>query len=74
MRRISVNPGQRLVYRTWTQEMSEPYRRCENTVVVRIGGLRALAFGKWGAPLADEDAAMATVFRLGQLVLEGDDD
>ncbi|MEU5425191.1 hypothetical protein AB0H73_06235 [Streptomyces olivoreticuli] len=74
MRRISVHPRQRLVCRTWTQEMSEPYRRCENTTVVRIGGLRALAFGRWGAPLPDEDAAMATVFRQGQLAPEGDDD
>ncbi|MCC3766451.1 hypothetical protein [Streptomyces sp. UNOC14_S4] len=63
VRRTWVNSGQRMVFRTWTQEMSEPYRRCEKTTVVRVGGRHAIAFGVWGPPLAGEDAAMAAVFR-----------
>ncbi|WP_274916863.1 hypothetical protein [Streptomyces sp. WZ-12] len=69
VRRTRVNQGQRLVFRTWTQEMSSPYRRCENTLVVRVGGHHAIAFGRWEAALPNEDAAMAAVFRQDRLDL-----
>ncbi|WP_409238377.1 hypothetical protein [Streptomyces sp. PA5.6] len=60
---VGVNPGQKLVFITWTQEMSAPYRRCERTYVVRIGGHKAVAVGRYDHELASEDAAMARVFR-----------
>ncbi|MEU7147016.1 hypothetical protein AB0B15_03090 [Streptomyces sp. NPDC045456] len=62
---VGVNRGQRLFFTTWTQEMSAPYRRSDKTYVVRVGFLKAIAFGRYNRVLADEDAAMLTVFRMG---------
>lgn len=57
-----VLPGFPRVYRTWRQETSEPYRRCERALVVRLPWLRrALVIGWWGSRLADEDAAYAAL-------------
>lgn len=50
------------VYRTWRQETTAPFRRCERALVVRLPwSRRALVFGRWHARLADEDAALAAL-------------
>ncbi|MFJ2114246.1 hypothetical protein ACIOEX_20540 [Streptomyces sp. NPDC087850] len=63
IRLVGVNRGQKAVFTTWTQEMSAPYRRCDRTYVFRIGGLKAVAVGRYHRVLKDEDAAMSQVFR-----------
>lgn len=62
-RLIGVNRGQKICFSTWTQEMSAPYRRCDHTLVIRIGGHKAIAIGRYNRMLSGEDAAMAQVFR-----------
>ncbi|MFE9412312.1 hypothetical protein ACFYN0_26490 [Streptomyces sp. NPDC006704] len=63
VRIVGVNRKQRLCFTTWTQEMSAPYRRCDRTWVVRVGGRKALAVGRYTRVLADEEEAMGQVFR-----------
>jgi hypothetical protein len=49
-------------YRTWRQETSSPFRRCERAVAVRIPlTRRALVAGAWQGRLADEDEAYASI-------------
>ncbi|MFI2616649.1 hypothetical protein [Streptomyces sp. NPDC018584] len=60
---VGVNKGQKLLFTTWTQEMSAPYRRCDRTLVLRIGGLKAIAVGRYHCVLENEDAAMSHIFR-----------
>jgi hypothetical protein len=55
-------PGFPRAYRTWRQETTEPFRRCERALVVRMPFcLHALVFGRWHARLEDEDAALAAL-------------
>ncbi|KUL44761.1 hypothetical protein ADL22_12525 [Streptomyces sp. NRRL F-4489] len=61
---VGVNKGQRPFFITWTQETSAPYRRSDRTYVVRIGFRRGLAVGRYTRVLADEDAAMRSIFRM----------
>lgn len=50
------------VYRTWRQETTRPFRRCERALVVRLPFSRlALVFGVWRTRLPDEDAALAAL-------------
>ncbi|MDJ0463107.1 hypothetical protein [Streptomyces sp. H27-C3] len=74
-RLVGVNRGQKFLFTTWTQEMSAPYRRCDRTFVMRVGGLKAVALGRYHRVLADEDAAMMHVFRTsGSPMVRGDAD
>ncbi len=76
IRLVGVNRGQRLLFTTWTQEMSAPYRRCDRTLVLRLGGLKAVAVGRYHRAMENEDAAMSQVFRTtgGAFVRGGCDD
>ncbi|WP_189764335.1 hypothetical protein [Streptomyces xanthochromogenes] len=70
VRIIGVNRRQRLAFTTWTQEMSAPYRRCDRTWVLRVGGRKALAVGRYTRVLADEEEAMGRIFRPKALLPE----
>lgn len=54
--------GMPRVYRTWRQETSAPFRRCDRALCVRIPWTKkAIVAGWWNRRLADEDEAFTAI-------------
>jgi hypothetical protein len=60
IRRVPTLKGWPFTYKTWTTEVSEPYRR-GRTRVFRLPFRQGLGVGRWNETLPSEDHALVAV-------------
>jgi hypothetical protein len=53
---MPANWGWKVSVRGWTQEIAEPFRTCNNALIIRLPFYKALVFGKWTGQLDEEQA------------------
>ncbi|ORT58139.1 hypothetical protein BKD26_19755 [Streptomyces sp. CB03238] len=73
MRRVPTLKEFPFAYRTWTQEMREPFRR-GNTLVIRLPFGQGIGVGRWTGTLPSEDHALVAVLGSPKPFIPGRDD
>jgi hypothetical protein len=72
VRRVPTLKGFPLTYKTWTQEMVEPYRRGD-TRVVRLPFRHGIGFGRWTEAMETEHEALVAVLGTPKPYIPGRD-
>jgi hypothetical protein len=73
IRRVPTLKGWPFTYKTWTTEVSEPFRRGE-TRVFRLPFRQGFGVGRWTETLPSEDHALVAVLGHPKPYLPGRDD
>jgi hypothetical protein len=73
IRRVPTLKGWPFTYKTWTTEVSEPFRRGE-TRVFRLPFRQGFGVGRWTETLPSEDHALVAVLGHPKPYIPGRDD
>lgn len=73
IRCVRTLKGFPFTYRTWTQEMVEPFRRGDARVV-RLPFNKGISYGRWAEKLPSEDHALVAVLGTPTPYIPGRDD